>query len=50
MICSACGGPNVTWRGPLSALTHTECADCGAINSQVVEIEHDDDGEEQADG
>jgi hypothetical protein len=37
MICSVCGGHNVTWRGPLVCLTHTECADCGAIDSQVVE-------------
>jgi hypothetical protein len=39
MICSICGSPNVTWRGPLSALTHTGCADCGAVNSQVAEFE-----------
>jgi len=39
MICSICGGPNVTWRGPLSALTHTECSDCGAMNSQVAELD-----------
>jgi len=36
MICQDCGGP-VEWKGPLSALTHTECARCGAINSQVPE-------------
>ena len=34
MICSRCGSPRVTWRGPITALTHTECADCGAINAQ----------------
>ena len=34
MQCSQCGGL-VTWRGPLSALTHTECPGCGAQNSQV---------------
>lgn len=38
MQCSQCGGL-VTWRGPLSALTHTECGQCGAQNSQVVEPE-----------
>jgi hypothetical protein len=36
MICSKCGG-HVTWRGPFSALTHTECENCGAINSQQVD-------------
>ena len=41
MICSACGGP-VTWRGPMAALTHTECHDCGARNSQEVEEVGDD--------
>jgi hypothetical protein len=32
MKCSICGGL-VTWRGPLSNLTHTECGGCGAHNS-----------------
>lgn len=36
MQCSQCGGL-VTWRGPLSAVTHTECQGCGAINSQLDE-------------
>jgi hypothetical protein len=36
MKCSFCGGP-VTWRGPLSNLTHTECATCGRQNCQEVE-------------
>lgn len=31
-----CGG-SVTWRGPLSALTHTQCKGCGGINCQVCE-------------
>lgn len=35
MICSKCGG-EVVWMGPFSALTHTECKQCGAQNSQVV--------------
>lgn len=35
MICSRCGG-SVTWRGPWSNLTHTECEDCGAVNCQEV--------------
>lgn len=30
MQCSVCGSWSVTWRGPLSALTHTECGLCGA--------------------
>ncbi len=36
MECGKCGGL-VTWRGPLSALTHTECESCGGVNCQVVE-------------
>jgi hypothetical protein len=44
MICASCGG-EVTWRGPMSNLTHTECASCGAINNQVVEPEPDSDDE-----
>lgn len=36
MICSSCGG-HVTWRGPMSNLTHTECARCGRHNSQTEE-------------
>lgn len=43
MRCSICGGGNVTWRGPLSNLTHTECAECGGRNCQEVEpIDYDD--------
>lgn len=34
MTCSQCGGV-VEWKGPLSNLTHTECRQCGAINSQL---------------
>jgi hypothetical protein len=47
VICSICGG-QVTWRGPLSALTHAECEQCGAHNSQELEdVEIDDEeGEE----
>jgi hypothetical protein len=40
MICEKCGG-QVEWKGPLTALTHTQCLNCGAINSQVIEIEED---------
>lgn len=42
MICSICGG-HVTWRGPLIALTHAECASCGAINSQISEDDFSED-------
>lgn len=38
MVCERCGG-EVIWKGPLVALTHTECKRCGAINSQVTEDE-----------
>lgn len=33
MTCSNCGGI-VEWKGRLSNLTHTECKECGSINSQ----------------
>ena len=47
MKCAQCGGL-VTWRGPLSALTHTECENCGGINCQTVEREGDEDyGDEE---
>ena len=36
MTCERCGG-HVTWRGPLSNLTHTQCEDCGATNCQIPE-------------
>ena len=36
MKCSICGG-YVEWKGPLSNLTHTECASCGGKNCQEVE-------------
>lgn len=42
MICSYCGG-RVEWKGPLTNLTHTQCACCGERNSQVVEEEPLDD-------
>lgn len=35
MICGCCGTGEVIWVGPFSALTHTECQNCGAINSQL---------------
>lgn len=40
MECSLCGG-YVEWKGPLTALTHTECHECGNINCQVSD-EHDE--------
>ena len=36
MQCSICGGL-VIWKGPLVNLTHTECQQCGAMNSQIAE-------------
>lgn len=45
MICQTCGG-QVSWKGPWSDLTHTECESCGAINNQVVDVPEDD-GEEE---
>lgn len=43
MICSFCQTATVTWRGPLSALTHTECSRCGRVNCQQVEPAAEDD-------
>jgi len=45
MTCQTCGGL-VLWRGPLTALTHTECERCGAINNQVPEEAPAEDDEE----
>ena len=45
MKCSYCGGL-VLWVGPLSNLTHTECTECSAINSQIPESDCDDEDEE----
>lgn len=42
MKCELCGGL-VTWRGPLSALTHTECESCGGQNCQVVDLPPNED-------
>lgn len=47
MICAICGGGRVEWKGPWSALTHTECPDCGGVNCQAAEPEADDDDQEQ---
>lgn len=46
MQCKLCGGL-VTWRDPLSALTHTECEDCGGQNYQIAEHVADDTDEPQ---
>jgi hypothetical protein len=45
MICERCGG-QVTWRGPLSALTHTQCESCGGVNCQIPDAQPDDTDEE----
>lgn len=56
MICSRCGGA-MTWRGPFSNLTHTECAVCGGKNCQVMDeipdepcLECDGSGKDEAGG
>lgn len=45
MKCSICGGL-VTWRGPLTNLTHTQCESCGGINCQEPEKFDDPEPEE----
>lgn len=42
MTCGTCGGP-VLWMGPITNLMHTECQDCGRINNQIVDAQHEDD-------
>lgn len=32
----------MTWRGPLSELTHTQCEKCNEVNCQIT----DEDGED----
>ena len=46
MICASCGGL-VTWRGPISNLTHTPCADCGAFNNQLVDQPDEEEDDEE---
>lgn len=36
MRCSYCDGL-VLWMGPLAAMTHTQCQDCGRTNCQERE-------------
>lgn len=49
MICSYCGG-QVIWMGPLVALTHTQCQNCGETNCQEPEPFEDDHDEEGGGG
>jgi hypothetical protein len=46
MVCMYCCTATVTWRGPWSNLTHTECSKCGSRNCQIIEPECDDDESE----
>lgn len=46
MICTFCGG-EVTWRGPITNLTHTECNQCGAANCQIMDEPNEDDEEDE---
>jgi len=48
VICAYCFG-DVTWRGPLSNLTHTECKDCGRTNCQQVDEAGEDHGQDDGD-
>lgn len=41
MDCMNCGGL-VIWKGPITALTHTECQKCGGINCQDTGADPDD--------
>lgn len=35
MKCGSCGSGWVEWQGPLTALTHTLCKMCGAVNAHI---------------
>jgi uncharacterized ferredoxin-like protein len=48
MICSYCGGL-VTWRGPLTDLTHTQCESCGRQNCQEAEQTTEPEDEDEGD-
>lgn len=48
MVCENCGG-EVTWRGPIINLTHTQCANCGGVNCQIADQPEDDDNFETED-
>jgi len=48
MECRYCHGL-VIWKGPLTNLTHTECQNCGAINSQFLEQEYEEEMEFEID-
>ena len=49
MQCSQCGGL-VTWQGPLSELTHTQCQNCGGINCQIIETNSNYCDEQETEG
>jgi len=42
MTCKFCGG-YVEWKGPLTALTHTECEGCGCVDCQEEDWDIDAD-------
>ncbi|MGP9819234.1 hypothetical protein ACTZWW_04395 [Salinarimonas sp. NSM] len=46
MICTYCGTDTVTWRGPWSNLTHTECERCGRQNCQEIATEGEPDADD----
>lgn len=50
MICAHCNTDTVTWRGPYSMLTHTECSTCGGINCQQVDEDEPEDDAERLEG
>ena len=37
MICQRCLTNTVSWKGPITRLSHTECSNCGGRNCQVPE-------------
>lgn len=41
MICSICNG-RVEWQGKFLNLTHTKCLNCGALNSQIVQPDNNE--------
>lgn len=43
MLCKHCLTETVEWKGPITALSHTECSSCGGINCHVPQPHNEGD-------